>query len=132
MKPSTNSVGNWTPYEDEFILRYVFQKEQSNDSMMWNNLENELKTRSGKSCRERWFNNLDPKIKRSDWSVEEQWILFIMRNDQNEKWSLISKTLMGRTDNSVKNYWNSRLRKGMDNMIKAYEQHFERKKKLKL
>ena len=65
MKPSTNSVGNWTPHEDEFILRYVFQKEQNNDSMMWNNLENELKTRSGKSCRERWFNNLDPKIKRS-------------------------------------------------------------------
>ena len=99
---------------------------------MWGNLQQNLNGRSGKSCRERWFNHLDPKIKRSEWSVEEQWVLFILRNQQEEKWSLISKTLMGRTDNAVKNYWNSRLRKRIDNMQKAYELHFERKKKQKL
>jgi hypothetical protein len=84
--------------------------------MMWGNLQEDLKGRSGKSCRERWFNHLDPKIKRTDWSVEEQWVLFILRNQQDEKWSLISKKLIGRTDNSVKNYWNSRLRKRIQNM----------------
>lgn len=131
-KPSTNSVGNWTPVEDEQILKYVYQKDRNKDSMMWGNLQQNLNGRSGKSCRERWFNHLDPKIKRSEWSVEEQWVLFILRNQQEEKWSLISKTLMGRTDNAVKNYWNSRLRKRIDNMQKAYELHFERKKKQKL
>ena len=100
--------------------------------MMWGNLQEDLKGRSGKSCRERWFNHLDPKIKRTDWSVEEQWVLFILRNQQDEKWSLISKKLIGRTDNSVKNYWNSRLRKRIQNMQKAYDQHFERKKKQRM
>ena len=79
-KPSTNSVGNWTPVEDEQILKYVYQKDRNKDSMMWGNLQQNLNGRSGKSCRERWFNHLDPKIKRSEWSVEEQWVLFILRN----------------------------------------------------
>jgi len=128
-KPSTNSVGNWVQAEDEIILRYVYEKDRNNDNMMWGNLQETLNGRSGKSCRERWFNHLDPKIKRTEWSVEEQWVLFILRNQQVEKWSLISKRLMGRTDNAVKNYWNSRLRKRINNMQKAYDQHFERKKK---
>ena len=131
-KPSTNSVGNWVQAEDEIILRYVYEKDRNNDNMMWGNLQETLNGRSGKSCRERWFNHLDPKIKRTEWSVEEQWVLFILRNQQVEKWSLISKRLMGRTDNAVKNYWNSRLRKRINNMQKAYDQHFERKKKQKI
>ena len=79
-KPSTNSVGNWVPHEDEIILRYVYNKGKSNDNMMWGNLQEDLYNRSGKSCRERWFNHLDPKIKRTEWSQEEQWVLFILRN----------------------------------------------------
>jgi myb proto-oncogene protein len=75
---------------------------------------------------------LDPKIKRTEWSQEEQWVLFILRNQSHEKWSLISKKLMGRTDNAVKNYWNSRLKKRIDSMQHAVNQHFERKKKQKI
>lgn len=115
-KPSTNSVGNWTPEEDEAILRYVYDKGKGDEHMMWGNLSETLRGRSGKSCRERWFNHLDPKIKRTEWSQEEQWVLFILRNQSSEKWSLISKKLMGRTDNAVKNYWNSRLKKRIDSM----------------
>jgi len=79
-KPSTNSVGNWTPQEDEVILRYVYEKGKGDEHMMWGNLSETLNGRSGKSCRERWFNHLDPKIKRTEWSQEEQWVLFILRN----------------------------------------------------
>lgn len=131
-KPSTNSVGNWTPHEDEIILRYVYEKGKSDEHMMWGNLSETLNGRSGKSCRERWFNHLDPKIKRTEWSQEEQWVLFILRNQSSEKWSLISKKLMGRTDNAVKNYWNSRLKKRIDSMQHAVNQHFERKRKQKI
>jgi hypothetical protein len=131
-KPSTNSVGNWTVQEDEVILKYVYEKGKGDEHMMWGNLSETLNGRSGKSCRERWFNHLDPKIKRTEWSQEEQWVLFILRNQSNEKWSLISKKLMGRTDNAVKNYWNSRLKKRIDSMQHAVNQHFERKKRQKI
>ena len=131
-KPSTNSVGNWTVREDEVILKYVYEKGKGDEHMMWGNLQDTLKGRSGKSCRERWFNHLDPKIKRTEWSQEEQWVLFILRNQSSEKWSLISKQLMGRTDNAVKNYWNSRLKKRIDSMQHAVNQHFERKKRQKI
>jgi len=88
--------------------------------------------RNGKSCRERWFNHLDPKIKRCDWSQEEQWVLFILRNTYAEKWSVISMKLLGRTDNAVKNYWNSKLNKRISIMQRALMQHFERKGKSKI
>jgi hypothetical protein len=53
----------------------------------------------------------DILIRRFDWSQEEQWVLFILRNTYNEIWSVISIKLLGRTDNAVKNYWNSKLNK---------------------
>ena len=80
MTPVTNSVGNWTQQEDEIILKYVYDKGKTDSHMMWGNLSFELQNRSGKTCRERWFNHLDPKIKRTEWSQEEQWVLFILRN----------------------------------------------------
>ena len=67
-KPSTNSVGNWSTDEDEIILQYVYEKGKLDEHMMWGNLSDTLNGRSGKSCRERWFNHLDPKIKRTEWS----------------------------------------------------------------
>jgi hypothetical protein len=97
--------------------------------MMWRFLSNHLKTRSGKSCRERWYNHLDPKIKRTDWSIEEQWVVFILRGEQNRRWACISKMLLGRTDNAVKNFWNSRLNKMKDSMKRALEQLYEKKRK---
>jgi len=110
-KPNSNSVGNWEDWEDAIILKYVFAKAQQNDHMMWRYLSDTLPNRSGKSCRERWYNHLDPKIKRTDWSIEEQWVVFILRDQRNCKWASISKSLLGRTDNAIKNFWNSRLNK---------------------
>ena len=56
-------------------------------------------------------------------------VLFILRNTYNEKWSIISLKLLGRTDNAVKNYWNSKLNKRIQTMERALVQHFERKSK---
>jgi|DEB0MinimDraft_12_1074336.scaffolds.fasta_scaffold21626_4 hypothetical protein len=130
-KPNSNSIGNWEPSEDLVILKYVYDKAQMNDHMMWRYLSNYLPARSGKSCRERWYNHLDPKIKRTDWSIEEQWVVFILRGEQNLRWANISKMLLGRTDNAVKNFWNSRLNKLKDSMQKALDQLYEKKRKAK-
>jgi hypothetical protein len=100
--------------------------------MMWRHLSTHLTTRSGKSCRERWYNHLDPKIKRTEWSIEEQWVVFILRGEQNLRWANISKMLLGRTDNAVKNFWNSRLNKLKDSMKRALDQLYEKKRKYKL
>ncbi len=67
-KPSTNSIGNWTSEEDDMILRYVYDKGKGDENMLWSTLSDKLDGRSGKSCRERWFNHLDPKIKRTEWT----------------------------------------------------------------
>lgn len=62
----------------------------------------------------RWFNQLDPEIKKSEeWSEEEKSKVLKLHNCFGNKWSLIAKNLEGRTDNSVKNFINSNLRKGL-------------------
>jgi hypothetical protein len=131
-EPHTNSIGNWSKFEDDVILKYVYDKEQSNEHMMWRFLSDQLNDRSGKSCRERWYNHLDPRIKRTDWSTEEQWVVFIMRNEFQVKWASISKVLTGRTDNAVKNFWNSRLSKLKETMKKSLELLCEKKRKGKM
>lgn len=75
-----NSVGNWIKEEDEIILKYVYEREINGENMMWGKLEQILVSRSGKSCRERWFNHVDPRIKKGDWTAEEEWVLFILRD----------------------------------------------------
>ena len=80
-KPSSNTIGAWKKEEDNLILTYVYQKLKANEKIMWKNLTEDLPSRSGKSCRERWHNHLDPNIKRADYSHEEQWVAFILKEN---------------------------------------------------
>ena len=69
--------------------------------------------RSGKQCRERWHNHLNPDINKSDWSIEEKKKLIELHETFGNCWSKIAENLPGRTDNSVKNCFYSLIRKNL-------------------
>jgi len=99
--------GSWTREEDETIIKFV----QENGTKNWTKLSSLLPGRIGKQCRERWRNHLDPEVNRDPWTNEEDAILIEMHESLGNQWVKIAEHIPGRSDNCVKNRWNSTLKK---------------------
>ncbi|CAI9757290.1 unnamed protein product [Fraxinus pennsylvanica] len=100
--------GPWSPEEDMKLTHYIQMHGPGN----WRSLpKNAGLERCGKSCRLRWINYLRPDIKRGRFSFEEEETIIQLHSVLGNKWSTIAAKLPGRTDNEIKNYWNTHIRK---------------------
>ncbi|XP_062120432.1 transcription factor MYB17-like [Humulus lupulus] len=100
--------GAWTPEEDQILVNYI----KRHGHGTWRSLPKHAGLlRCGKSCRLRWTNYLRPGIKRGPFSQEEENTIIQLHAMFGNRWAVIASQLPGRTDNEIKNYWNTHLKK---------------------
>ncbi|KAE9616460.1 hypothetical protein Lal_00034235 [Lupinus albus] len=106
-KAHTNK-GAWTKEEDDRLISYI----RAHGEGSWRSLPKAAGLlRCGKSCRLRWINYLRPDLKRGNFTEEEDEVIIKLHSLLGNKWSLIAGRLPGRTDNEIKNYWNTHIRR---------------------
>ncbi|KAI9075749.1 hypothetical protein K1719_042235 [Acacia pycnantha] len=100
--------GPWTPEEDELLSNYIHKEGEGR----WRTLPKRAGLlRCGKSCRLRWMNYLRPSVKRGHIAPDEEDLILRLHRLLGNRWSLIAGRIPGRTDNEIKNYWNTHLSK---------------------
>ncbi|KAF3973196.1 hypothetical protein CMV_003364 [Castanea mollissima] len=124
-KPELSSVGKnnhvnnnklrkglWSPEEDDKLMNYMMNNGQG----CWSDVaRNAGLQRCGKSCRLRWINYLRPDLKRGAFSPQEEAHIIHLHSLLGNRWSQIAARLPGRTDNEIKNFWNSTIKKRLKN-----------------
>ncbi|KAL7197859.1 hypothetical protein ACSBR2_020389 [Camellia fascicularis] len=110
--------GPWTPEEDIILVSYIQEHGPGN----WRSVPtNTGLLRCSKSCRLRWTNYLRPGIKRGNFTPHEEGMIIHLQALLGNKWAAIASYLPQRTDNDIKNYWNTHLKKKMKKLQTALE-----------
>ncbi|XP_038994275.1 transcription factor MYB106-like [Hibiscus syriacus] len=104
---------SWTPDEDQKLLAYI----EHHGFRNWRTLPAKAGLRRcGKSCRLRWINYLRPDLKRGKFTLQEEQTIIQLHAFIGNRWSAIAAHLPNRTDNEIKNYWNTRIKKRLNKM----------------
>ncbi|PKA65906.1 Transcription factor GAMYB [Apostasia shenzhenica] len=115
--------GPWTSAEDAILLDYVKKFGEGN----WNAVKKRSGlSRCGKSCRLRWANHLRPNLKKGAFTKEEEQRIILLHAKMGNKWAKIATLLPGRTDNEIKNYWNTRIKRRQRAGLPLYPPNFYR------
>nr|ABD27774.1 MYB1 [Phelipanche ramosa] len=111
--------GPWTTSEDMILVEYVKKHGEGN----WNAVQrNSGLLRCGKSCRLRWANHLRPNLKKGAFTPDEEKLIVDLHSKLGNKWARMAAQLPGRTDNEIKNYWNTRLKRRQRAGLPIYPQ----------
>ncbi|XP_010276128.1 PREDICTED: myb-related protein B-like [Nelumbo nucifera] len=116
--------GPWTAAEDAILIEYVKRHGEGN----WNAVQkNSGLSRCGKSCRLRWANHLRPNLKKGSFSPDEERLILELHSKLGNKWARMAAQLPGRTDNEIKNYWNTRVKRRQRAGLPLYPQDIQKR-----